>query len=263
MGLRSVHIPHVLKNKPEIGWFELLFDNFRLYGGKSHDLISEVSAHYPLTLHAVGMNLGSCDPIDFDYLQELKTLGQYSQATWISDHLCWTAQGGHYYHDLLPLPFNQESLSHLVNKITKIQDFLGEKILIENISSYCEFTHSEMDEAEFLAQLSRQADCLILLDINNIYVNAYNHDMNGIEYLHKIPKDRVQQYHLGGHDRYEDYLIDSHGQTICKDVWQLFADALHIIGPRPVAIERDTNIPSFTELHQEVQHAQEYYQALV
>lgn len=258
LGLRSAHTPYILEKKPDLDWIEFLFDNFRCYGGNSRKIVERISSFYPCALHCLGMNLGSLDPIDYEYLKDLKELKKYSQACWVSDHLCWGTRDGVYYHDLLPLPFTQEVLEHLTERIDAVQNFLGEGILVENISSYFEISFSEMDEAEFLRQLCKEADCSLLLDINNLYVNARNHGWDAQAMLRKIPKERVRQYHLGGHESLPGpYLLDSHGNEICKEVWQLFEQALGLIGAQAVSIERDTKIPPFQELYQEVQRAKE------
>ena len=255
LGLRSEHASHIIEKKPDIDWLEFVFDNFRGYGGKSLRILKTLSSLYPSSLHCLGMNLGSLDSLDHKYLKDLKELKKITQSAWVSEHLSWSLRNGTYYHDLLPLPFTEEVLKHLEERIDAVQNFLQERILVENISSYLAFSFSEMDEAEFLRALCQRADCFLLLDINNLYVNAYNHNWDPISQLQKIPKERVCQYHLAGHENFSGYRIDSHGQKISEEVWQLLQEALKIIGKRALSIERDRNIPSFEELYEELQKA--------
>ncbi len=262
LGLRQPHTQHILQKLPEVAWFEILFDNFRPYTKRNENILQNLFASYPLTLHCVGMNLGSPDPLDFSYLKEVRTLKNECKAKWISDHLCWSAVDGIYHHDLLPLAYTREVVQYLSERIDAVQNFLGEQILVENISSYIEFKYSELEEVDFLNLLCEKANCRLLLDINNIYVNAFNFRRDAFDFFGKLSKEYVAQYHLAGYDAFDDYLLDSHGQAISEAVWELFFYALKHVGPLPTSIERDGNIPSFGELYKEKQRAESYYSLL-
>ncbi len=257
LGIRQPHISQILKEKPEISWFELLADNYLRPGGKDLIQLDEIIKHYPMTFHCVGMNLGGTDPLDFDYLKKIKALSSRYLPRWISDHLSWCSHKGRHHHDLLPLPYTKETIDNIVERISRVQAFLGEQILIENASTYIEIKGSEMEEWEFLSEVSKKADCNILLDINNIYVNSKNHDFDSIYFLDGVPKERVKELHLAGHEKNDHLLIDTHGTCISKEVWNLFDAALEFLGPVPTIIERDNNIPALEELVKEVKLARE------
>ena len=252
LGLRIPHFEHVLQHRPPVDWFEVLSENFMVAGGKPKHYLHRIREHYPMVMHGVSMSIGSTDPLDTGYLRKLKVLANEIQPEWISDHLCFTASGSVNSHDLLPLPYSAEALRHVVERVAQVQDFLGRRILLENVSSYLTWTTSEMTEWEFLAGIARAADCDILLDINNIYVSARNHGFSAHEYLQGIPADRVRQFHLAGHTDCGDYLIDTHDHAIVDPVWELYAEALKRFGPVSTMIERDDNIPAFGELQDEL-----------
>ena len=255
LGLRIPHFEHVLQHKPPVDWFEVLSENYMVAGGKPRYYLNRIREHYPVVMHGVSLSIGSTDPLDFEYLRKLKTLANEVQPEWISDHLCWTACHQVNSHDLLPLPYNEETLGHVAGRIRQVQDFLGRQILIENVSSYLTYRASEMTEWQFLAAVAEQADCLILLDINNIYVSACNHGFAPETYLQGIDPHRVQQFHLAGHTRQGDYLIDTHDQPVPDPVWALYTRALKQFGPVTTMIERDDNIPGFDELLAELDQA--------
>ncbi len=255
LGLRIPHFEHVLQHKPPVDWFEVLSENYMVAGGKPRYYLNRIREHYPVVMHGVSLSIGSTDPLDFDYLRKLKTLANEVQPKWISDHLCWTTCHQVNSHDLLPLPYNEETLEHVAGRIRQVQDFLGRQILIENVSSYLTYRASEMTEWEFLAAVAEQADCLILLDINNIYVSACNHGFEPETYLQHIDTRRVQQFHLAGHTHQGNYLIDTHDQPVPDPVWALYTKALAQFGPVTTMIERDDNIPGFDELLAELDQA--------
>jgi len=260
LGLRSPHILQIQQEMPDIPWFELLADNYLHAGEEDLCLLDHISEHYLLTFHCVGMNLGGTDPLDYDYLKKIKNLRERYNAKWISDHISWCAHQGRHHHDLLPLPYTEEAISNTVDRIQKVQDFLGERILIENASTYITLKDSAIPEWEFITEIAKSADCYILLDINNIYVNSQNHKFDAIEFLKKIPPERVKEFHLAGHEKSEHLLIDTHGTAITKDVWQLFEAALEFFGIVPTIIERDNNIPELNELISEMLKANQKVQ---
>lgn len=255
LGLRTVHFEHVLQHQPKVDWFEVLSENFMVAGGKPKYYLQAVSERYPVVMHGVSMSIGGTDPLNMNYLKALKKLANEVQPKWISDHLCWTSVHGQNSHDLLPLPYTQETIDHVAKRVAQVQDFLGRRILLENVSSYLSYQNSTMDEWDFLNALAEQADCLILLDINNIYVSARNHGFDPLEYLNKIDPKRVQQFHLAGHSDYGDYVIDTHDQDVVEPVWHLYQQALQRFGLVSTMIERDGNIPEFPALEQELQQA--------
>ncbi len=255
LGLRPDHYETILEQKPPLDWFEILTENYLVAGGKPLYYLDRIREQYPLVMHGVSLSIGSCDPIDKHYLQEVKNLIQRIEPAWISDHLCWTGINQLNMHDLLPLPYTMEAVRHVVARIQQVQDFLGRQILIENVSSYLTYLHAEMEEWEFVTEIATRADCLILLDVNNIYVSSYNHAFDPKEYLRGMPKDRVQQIHLAGHSNQGHYIIDTHDAPVIQPVWDLYAIALQHFGAVSTMIERDDNIPPLAELLAEVDHA--------
>jgi uncharacterized protein len=262
LGLRTDHYQTIIADKPAVDWFEVISENYLVPGGKPLYHLDRIRADYPMVMHGVSLSIGSSDSLSFDYLGQLKALAERIEPAWISDHLCWTGINGINLHDLLPLPYTEESIQHVVNRVQAVQDFLGRKILLENVSSYITYAHSEMTEWEFLAEIAERADCLILLDINNIYVSAHNHSFDPLDYLHHIPINRVQQFHLAGHLNLGNIVIDSHGDSVIDPVWTLYKAALHRFGPVSTMIERDDNIPSLGELMAELEIARQVTDSL-
>lgn len=252
LGLRVAHYDEILQTDPELDWFEALTENYLVPGGKPLHYLDRIRSRYPVVLHGVSLSIGSTDPLDPDYLRQLKALAQRIEPLWISDHLCWTGVDGRNLHDLMPLPYTEEALRHVVSRVGQVQDFLGRRILLENVSSYVSYTGSRMTEWEFLAEIARRADCLILLDINNIYVSSFNHEFDPVDYLEGIPLDRVQQFHLAGHKNCGEYIIDTHDAPIIDPVWDLYDKAVRRFGPVSAMIERDDNIPPLAELVDEL-----------
>ncbi|MBO1895966.1 MULTISPECIES: DUF692 domain-containing protein [unclassified Shewanella] len=255
LGLRTDHFEYILQHQPDIDWFEVLSENYLVAGGKPRYYLEAIAEQYPVVMHGVSMSIGSTDPLDMDYLKALKKLSNDIQPKWISDHICWTSIHGVNSHDLLPLPYTEETVNHVAQRVRQVQDVLGRRILLENVSSYLSYQDSTMDEWDFLSQVAEAADCLILLDINNIYVSARNHHFNPLDYLKKIDPRRVQQFHLAGHSDFGDYVIDTHDHDIPPSVWTLYQAALERFGAVSTMIERDANIPEFPALYQELLEA--------
>jgi uncharacterized protein (UPF0276 family) len=252
LGLRTDHFQYVVDEQPAVDWFEITSENFMVAGGKPRYYLRTIGERYPLVMHGVSMSIGSSDPLDYHYLSRLKRLADEVRPAWISDHLCWTSVGQVNSHDLLPLPYNEEAVLHVVERVRQVQDYLGRQILLENVSSYLGYHVSDMQEWEFLAEICERADCKILLDINNIYVSARNHGFSPDDYLEAMDPCRVQQFHLAGHSDYGHYVIDTHDHDIVDPVWDLYRQALRRFGPVSTMIERDDHIPPFGELAAEL-----------
>lgn len=258
VGLRSCHFQHILKYRPNIPWFEALTDNYLVDGGPPLHYLMAIREQYPMTLHGVGLSLGSTDPLNTDYLNRLIHLTQQVQPAYVSDHLTWSSVNQRYLHDLLPLPFTEEAIHHVAQRIQHVQDQLGQRILVENASRYLHYECSEMTEWAFLNAVAEAADCYILLDINNIYVTAFNLNFNPMTYIEQVIPSRIKQYHLAGHSQKTTYLFDDHGSRVTPEVWNLYEKALNIIGPRPTLIEWDDHIPEFSVLAHEAARADQY-----
>ncbi len=248
LGLRSDHYDAILSDLPAVGFFEALTENYLVPGGKALHYLHRIREEYPLVLHGVSLSIGSTEPLNREYLKALKTLMQRIQPNWISDHLCWTGTDGINLHDLMPMPYTEEALNHLVPRILEVQEFLGERILLENASSYVSYKDSQMTEWGFLAELSARADCLLLLDVNNVYVNSFNHKFDADEFIRAIPRKRVAQIHLAGHERQDTFIIDTHDAPIADPVWDLYRRSCERFGPVSTMIERDANIPPLGDL---------------
>ncbi len=257
IGLRSTHYQHILEHRPNTPWFEVLTDNYMGDGGLPLHYLEQVRQHYPITFHGVGLSLGSTDALNQDYLKRLKQRINEFQPAWVSDHLSWSVHGQHHVHDLLPLPYTDESLQHLIKRISQVQDYLGQQLVVENASTYLEFNDSQMSEAEFVCAIAEGADCKILLDINNIYVSAYNHGFDAHEYVLKIPPQRVQEIHLAGYSDEGTHLLDTHGALVHEPVWDLYEKALIHLGDVPTLIEWDTDIPEYSVLEAEAHKAEQ------
>ena len=255
LGLRVEHYEAILAERPAVDWFEALTENYLVPGGKPLDYLTRIRERYPLVLHGVSLSIGSSHPLDRQYLAKLKQLAARIEPAWISDHLCWTGVAGKNLHDLLPLPYTEEALANIVERVHTVQDFLGRRILLENVSSYVTFRDSSLTEWDFLREVAERADCLILLDVNNIYVSSVNHEFDPHDYLNAIPVERVQQIHLAGHEDHGDYLIDTHDHPVPDPVWDLYTDAVRRFGSVATMIERDANIPPLAELCGELEQA--------
>ncbi len=248
IGLRRQHYAEVLEHRPSIDWFEIVSENFMVEGGRPLAILDAVRERYPLVMHGVSMSLGSADPLNRAYLRELRALAHRVEPAWISDHLCWTGVRGRNLHDLLPLPFNDATLDYVARRIRMVQDVLERPILIENVSSYLTYRESTMPEWEFLARVAEAADCGILLDINNLYVNAFNHRFDADVYISAIPVERVVQFHLAGHSNLGTHLLDTHDHPIAEEVWALHERTVRRFGKVSTLIEWDDNIPALDEL---------------
>ena len=255
IGLRSPHINEILTDLPSIPWFELLADNHLVEGGLIPLQLEKICQHYPVTFHSVGLSLGSVDPLDLAYLGKLKKLMRQYDIAWLSEHCCFTSVDGFHSHDLLPIPYSEESLSHMVERISQVQDFLGEQILIENVSSYMKFAESSLDEADFISELAEQADCLLLIDVNNIYVNHINQGIDTEKYIARLPYERIKEVHLAGFDDRGDYILDAHNNPVAEPVWQLYEKLIQHIPDVATLIEWDNDIPSLQRLIEEADKA--------
>ncbi len=255
LGLRTKHYKTIIEEKPPIDWFEILTENYLVPGGKPLHYLHKICNDYPVVMHGVSLSIGSVDALDKQYLSQVKNLADQVEAKWISDHLCWTGMSGKNLHDLMPLPYTEEALAHVVTRIGQVQEILGRQLLIENPSSYLEFKQSTMSEWTFMQAMAEQAGCLILLDINNVYVSSVNHSFDPVTYINSIPVDRVQQIHLAGHLNLGTHIIDTHDQPIIDPVWELYEVAVKRFGKVSTMIERDDNIPPLKELQRELAQA--------
>jgi len=248
LGLRVDHYDAILSQRPAVDWFEALTENYLVPGGKPLHYLTRIRERYPVVMHGVSLSIGSTHPLDREYLSQVKALAARIEPEWISDHLCWTGVAGRNLHDLLPLPYTEEALANVVARVRTVQDILGRRILLENVSSYVSFRDSRLTEWEFLKAVAESSDCLILLDVNNIYVSSVNHEFDPHDYLNAIPVERVQQMHLAGHENHGDYLIDTHDHPVPDPVWDLYSAAVRRFGNVSTMIERDANIPPLEEL---------------
>lgn len=255
LGLRPEHYADFLDARQPVDWLELISENYMVPGGKPLAMLDAIRADYPVALHGVSLSIGSSDPLDSDYLAQLKALHRRVEPLWVSDHLCWTGIAGRNSHDLLPLPYSEEALKQVVAHVRQVQDLLGERILLENVSSYLEFKDSVMPEWDFVRAVAEEADCLLLLDVNNIYVSSVNHGFDAHAYLRAMPAGRVRQIHLAGHHDHGDYIVDTHDHPVCDAVWALYADACRAFGEVAAMIERDDHIPPLPELLAELDQA--------
>ncbi|MGH8611876.1 MAG: MNIO family bufferin maturase [Gammaproteobacteria bacterium] len=253
LGLRTDYYETILATRPAVDWFEVVSENYMVEGGKPLYYLDRIRTDYPMVMHGVSLSIGGTDPLDFAYLGRLKSLAARIEPAWVSDHLCWTGQGGQNLHDLMPLPYTERVVRHLADRIGRVQDFLGRQILLENVSSYVAYRRSDMTEWEFLGAVAEKADCYILLDINNIYVSAVNHDFLPQAYLEGVPAERIRQHHLAGHTDYGDYIVDTHDHPVIDPVWELYAEAVQRFGPVSTMIERDDRMPPFSELMDELE----------
>lgn len=251
IGLRSKHIPYVLDHAPAVPWFELLADNWLVSGGLVTDQLRAICQGYPVTLHGVGLSLGGLDPLDFAYLTKIRDLIQTTGAAWYSEHACFTRHGGLEFHDLCPLPGTEEAVTHLVSRIRQVQDFLGSRLVLENVSAYVRYHESQLSEAEFLAEVAERADCDLLIDINNLYVNHINHGTDLLAEIRILPAARIRELHLAGFEPRDGYLVDTHSRPVAEDVWSLYQKALELWGPVATLLEWDHDLPEWPVLEAE------------
>lgn len=256
IGLRSDHFGYILEHLPPVPWFEILTDNYLGDGGPLIRNVERIREHYPVTFHGVGMALGDSEPLNLEYLSKVDRLAQKLQPAWISDHLCWCSKGGHNSHDLLPLPYTEETVKHVAARIRQAQDVLGRRLVVENVSSYVAYRHSQMSEWAFLTAVAEEADCDVLLDINNIYVSARNHGFDARDYLRNAPHARVREMHLAGYEDHGTHLLDTHSRPVHEPVWELYAQALEFLPEVPTLLEWDNDIPPFQTLMTEATKAE-------
>ncbi|HVR70940.1 MAG TPA: DUF692 domain-containing protein [Vicinamibacteria bacterium] len=251
VGLRTVHFPYILSQRPRVDWFEVLSENFMETDGRPMYVLDQVAERYPVALHGVSLSIGSTDPLDRDYLRKLKALAARTKARWVSDHLCWTGVLGRNVHDLLPMPYTEEALRHTAARVRAVSDVLERPLVLENPSSYVEFAATSMPEWEFLARLAEDADCGLLLDVNNVYVSAFNHGFDPRAYVDALPADRIVQYHLAGHTHKGTHIIDTHSDHAVPEVWELYARSCRRTGNVATLYEWDEDIPDFQTVHAE------------
>jgi uncharacterized protein (UPF0276 family) len=256
IGLHREHYEDILRDRPPVRWFELISENFMVEGGRPRQVLETVRENYPVALHGVSLSLGSDEPLVPSYLDRLATLVDAVDPWVVSDHLCWTRLSAHNSHDLLPLPFTEEAVEVTAAKIRQVQDRLGRQMLVENVSTYLRFAGSTLSEWEFVAAVAQEADCGLLLDINNVYINSRNHGFDPEDYFAGLPVERVRQYHVAGHEDHGDTILDTHDQPVTEDVWDLLRMAVRRFGPRPTILERDDHVPPLAEVMAEADVAQ-------
>ncbi|WP_445180379.1 MNIO family bufferin maturase [Pseudomonas sp. McL0111] len=257
LGLRSAYYQQILEQSPDVDWFEVVSENFMVQGGKALYYLDAIAERYPLVMHGVSLSIGGPHALDPDYLQQLKKLADRVQPAWISDHLCWSRGNAHQLHDLLPLPYTEESLEYIAGRVAQVQDVLQRPLVLENVSSYVRAASDDFSEWEFLAALSRVSGCELLLDVNNVYVSSRNHGFDAWTFIQSLPADKVRQLHLAGHSDYGDYVIDTHDHPVSDPVWALYQRTLEHFGPVATLLERDDHFPPFEELLAELQMARE------
>ena len=248
LGLRTEHYCDFLERKPAVDWLEVISENYLVPGGKPLANLDAIRRDYPMVMHGVSLSIGSTDPLDLEYLGQIKALADRIEPAWVSDHLCWTGVDHHNLHDLLPMPYTEEALAHLVDRVSRVQDVLGRRLVLENVSSYVAFDADEMPEWQFIAELAQRADCWLLLDVNNVYVSAFNHGFDARRFIDAMPIERVKQIHLAGHEHQGHLIIDSHDHPVCDAVWSLYRHTIARLGAVPTMIERDDNIPPLDAL---------------
>lgn len=263
VGLRQAHYAAFLSDTPpDVSWLEILSDNYMWTSGVLLEKILKIRERYPMVMHGVGLNIGSTDALDFTYLRDLKCLADRVEPAWISDHLCWTGVNGYFSHDLLPLPYTHEALTHISARIHTVQDYLKRPFIIENISTYFLPDNNDFFEADFLAELAKKTGCNILLDINNIAVNAHNHQFSTDDYIKALKNTSISQIHLAGYEEKNGIRIDTHGHKVYPDVWKLYQEVLSQHGAIPTCIEWDSQVPVWETLYDEVKKARQYYEAV-
>lgn len=255
LGLRTKHYQDILQTLPELDWFEVITENYIIPGGRPLDFLYRIREHYPMVMHGVSMSIGSTDELDWTYLKLVKNLADKLDVPWFSDHLCWTGMNGKNMHDLLPLPYTDEAIKHVADRIKQVMDFIQRPMIIENLSSYVTYKSSVMNEWDFYNAVVEEADCGMLLDINNIYVSSFNHEFDPLEYLNSVPIERVYQFHLAGHSHHGGIIIDTHDHPVITEVWDLYEHAVRRFGHVSTMIERDDNIPPLADVIDELNHA--------
>lgn len=255
LGLRTQHYQEIIDKDPAVDWFEIISEDYMAPGGEPIRFLEKIRERYPIVMHGVSLSIASTDPLNIAYLKQIRVLAERVDPTFISDHLCWTGVHGVNLHDLLPIPYTENALAHIVPRIHQAQEVLGRALTIENVSTYVRFSHSEMEEWEFLEALTRRTGCWLLLDVNNIYVSGFNHGFDPISFIQGIPRDRVVQMHLAGHSHRDGFIVDTHDSPVSDEVWALYRTALQQFGPVSTIIERDDNIPPLQEMILELDKA--------
>ncbi|MBT6275102.1 MAG: DUF692 domain-containing protein [Chromatiales bacterium] len=255
LGLRPEHYEEIMASSPAVDWFEIISENYMVPGGKPLAWLDRIREDYPMVMHGVSMSIGSTDPLDEDYLRDLRRLADRVEPSWFSDHLCWTGVGEVNMHDLLPLPYTEEAMAHVVERIDRVQEVVGRPFIIENVSSYLTYSASALMEWEFLNEIAERADCGILLDVNNIYVSSFNHGFDPVAYIDAIAPERVFQIHLAGHTNHGTHIVDTHDHPIVDEVWDLYQYAVRRLGAVSTMIERDDDIPPLPVLLEELEQA--------
>jgi uncharacterized protein (UPF0276 family) len=255
LGLRPQHYADILEGDPPIDWFEVISENYMVPGGQPLKMLDRIRARYPIVMHGVSLSIASTAPFDEDYLRDLKNLAKRAAPKFISDHLCWTGVHGVNLHDLLPIPYTEEALDHVASRVQHVQDYLGQAIALENVSSYVQFSHSEMTEWEFITELTKRTGCWLVFDVNNVFVSAFNHDFDAHDFIMNVPSDRIVQFHLAGHEHNMSHIVDTHDALVCDEVWDLYRTAIRRFGPVSTIIERDDNIPPLAEMVEELEKA--------
>ncbi len=263
LGLRAPHFSIATAGKANVSWFEVVTENFLGIaggtGGPPLEKLRKVRENYQIVLHGVSLNIGSTDALNLEYLKNLKALDRQIEPAWVSDHFCWTGVNNHNLHDLLPLPYNRGTIDHLCERIQFCQDYLGRRMVFENVSSYLTYSHSEMTEWQFISEIAHRAGCGLLVDVNNIFVSSHNHKFDPLDFLRGLPRESVAQIHLAGHSIEGEILIDTHDQPVAPEVWGLYAHAVKLFGPLSTMVEWDANIPSYQELEAEIFKARHYW----
>jgi uncharacterized protein len=262
VGLRSAHFAYLEQNWPQVDWFEVIPENFMDSRGRPRALLEMVAERYPVVVHGVSLSVGSTDPLDLDYVRRVKRLADELGAVWVSDHVCWTGVLGINTHDLLAIPFTEESLAHVTERVRIAQEVLERPLVLENPSTYVEYNASSMTEPEFLTRMAEDADCGLLIDVNNVYVSSRNHDFDALEYLRALPHERVVQMHLAGHTDHGTHIVDSHDRPVADAVWELYGAAVGMTGPVSTLLEWDEDLPPFPEVHAEVLKARRHAEAV-
>jgi len=255
VGLRTTHFSTILSSWPDVDWFEAITENFLDTGGRPREVLDRIASRYPVVLHGVSLSIGGTDPLDRSYLAKVKALALRVKAPWVSDHVCFTGVAGRNTHDLLPLPYDEKTLRHVVARVRTVSDILERPLVLENPSSYMEYAASSMPEWEFIARLAEEADCGLLLDVNNVYVSAFNHGFDPLEYLDAVPADRVVQFHLAGHTNKGEYILDTHSDHVIDEVWRLYRHAWERTGAVSTLLEWDEDIPAFSVVLAEARKA--------
>lgn len=258
VGLRSVHYDHILEHRPKVDWFEIISETYLESQGRVRYVLDRVAEQYPIVLHGVSLSIGSTDPVNRHYLKLLKALADRVKTPYVSDHLCWTGVNAHNAHDLLPIMFNEASLKLIVQKVKEVMDFLERPLVLENVSTYAAFAGSTMTEWEFHARLMEESGCGMLMDVNNIYVSAYNHGFDPIDFIDRIDPSYIAQYHLAGHTNKGTHILDTHNDHVIDAVWELYRYAHQRSGGRNTLLEWDEDIPDFDTVHQEALKARQY-----